>query len=333
MMKTSLSVLILMFAFCSNAVFAQSDEADYFSIVNETGGYLTPSLYREFWEIMQTKYNEEQKSKIIEEFHNALHVLKEFQAQTWHCAKESYFTKKEARTNDYEALKTRLEKQNTQYFSPRVLIDNAEKIIQAAAARSPLDLGAGKFYITPELIEENFVGIKGSYERLKILFTPDWKEDYKEYVLPNVDVSLLSFYAPDEYHEEITNLDEKIDMHIAQLCVDKKSIYEIGSVDYQKGNKKFIDFSQPEKEIYIQEFVKEKLSSYKASPLLSKGQWRGYEYSKGIASVGEYNIVMMSLFVNNRALYIKYITNSNLSSALADFNDFTKRLQVLERKL
>ena len=285
------------------------DETEFFATVNETGGYITKELHYAFWERMKQKYDEEQRKKIVDDIQNTLNVLKDF------------FT-----------LKDKLEKHKSQYFSPQVIIENSEKIITASATRSSLDLGAGKFYITPELIEENLIGIKGSYERLKILLTPEWKEEYREYLLPKINVSLLSLYAPDEYHELIQHTDEKIDIDIAQLCVDKNAIYELGAVDYQKADKKFVNFTPEEKEIYIQEFVKEQFAGYKINePLLSKGSWRGYEYAKGIASLDNYNIVIMSMFVADKAFYIKFVTNQNLSSAGTDFNEFTKRIQILEK--
>ncbi|MBN9287197.1 MAG: hypothetical protein BGO43_02150 [Gammaproteobacteria bacterium 39-13] len=308
------------------------DETEFFATVNETGGYITKELHYAFWERMKQKYDEEQRKKIVDDIQNTLNVLKDFQAQTWKSAKESYFAKKIEKDKDYFTLKDKLEKHKSQYFSPQVIIENSEKIITASATRSSLDLGAGKFYITPELIEENLIGIKGSYERLKILLTPEWKEEYREYLLPKINVSLLSLYAPDEYHELIQHTDEKIDIDIAQLCVDKNAIYELGAVDYQKADKKFVNFTPEEKEIYIQEFVKEQFAGYKINePLLSKGSWRGYEYAKGIASLDNYNIVIMSMFVADKAFYIKFVTNQNLSSAGTDFNEFTKRIQILEK--
>lgn len=308
------------------------DETEFFSTVNETGGYITKALHQAFWELMRLKYDEGQRNKIVTDIQSTLDVLKEFQAQTWQSAKESYFAKKIEKDKNYFSLKDRLEKHKSLYFSPQSFIDNSEKIITASATRTSLDLGEGKFYITPELIEENLIGIKGSYERLKLLLTPEWKEEYHEYLLPKINVSLLSLYAPDEYHELIEHGDEKIEIYIAQLCVDKNAIYEIGSVDYQKGDKKFVDFTQQEKEIYIQEFVKEQFAGYKIDePLLSKGTWRGYEYAKGIASYENYNIVIMSLFVDSKAFYLKFVTNGNLSSAGTDFNEFTKRIQLLEK--
>src|SRR5262249_18772075 len=163
-----------------------------------------------------------------------------------------------------------------------------------AATRTALDLGAGKFYITPELIEDNIIGMNGSYERLKVLLTPEWKGAYKEYILPKVKISLLSLYAPDEYHEVVTQGDEIIDMTISQLSVDKNATYEMGSIDYQKDGKKFIDFTPEEKGIYLQAFIRQQFEGYKVDePQLSKGTWRGYEFSKGIASIDGYNIIIM----------------------------------------
>ncbi|MGD9591718.1 MAG: hypothetical protein AB7V32_04265, partial [Candidatus Berkiella sp.] len=299
--------------------------------VNETGGYINQSLHDEFWALLQKKYSEQQRSKIIQDIQSTLEILKEFQALTWKSAKESYFAKSIIKDSEYQPLKEKLEKHQSQYFSPSIIIDNSEKIIQAASTREAIDLGAGKFYITPELIEENLIGIKGSYDRLKLLLLPNWKEEYKEYPLPLINVSLLSLYSPDEYHEMIEHGDEKIDIHIAQLSVDKNTLYELGSVDYQKGDKKFIDFSAQERQIYIEEFVKDQFANYKISqPVLSKGVWRGYEFAKGVASFDTFNIVIMSLFADSKAFYIKFITNANLSQTGSEFNEFTKRVQILE---
>lgn len=310
----------------------QKDEFEFFAQVNETGGYITQTMHQEFWDMMKGKYDEEQRTKIVRDVQNSLDVLKEFQALTWESAKESYFSQKSIKINHYEELKETLLKLESPYFSPQVILENAEKIISASALRSPLDLGAGKIYITPELIEENMIGIKGCYERLKILLSPQWKEEYQEYVLPKINVSILSFYAPDEYHEIISHNDEKIDIHIAQLATNKNLIFEIGAIDYQKGDKKFTDFTPEEKEIYIQEFVKEQFSGYRvASPLMSKGAWRGHDFAKGVASLEQNSIIIMSLIVNDKAFYIKYVADTNLALTGADFNDFTKRIQILEK--
>lgn len=308
------------------------DESEFFAIVNETGGYISQSLHTEFWEMMKAKYKEEQRAIIVADTQSALEALKEFQLQTWKSAKESYYAKKVEKTAEYLPLKKRLEQQKSQYFSPYLLINNAEKMIEAAATRSALDLGAGKFYITPELIEENIIGMNGSYERLKVLLAPVWKAEYKEYLLPKIKISLLSLYAPDEYHEIITQGNETIDMHIAQLSVDKNAMYEIGAIDYQKEDKKFTDLTPQERNIYLQAFIQQQFAGYKVDePSLSKGTWRGHEFTKGVATVDDYNIVIMGLFVNDKALYIKYVTDANLSSANSDFNEFTKRIQILER--
>lgn len=308
------------------------DESQYFSLVNETGSYINQELHDAFWKIMAAKYDEKQQAKIVAEIVDVLDILKEFQIQAWKSANESYYAKRVMRTPGYEIAKQNFLKKPASYFSHQAIIESAEKIISAAANRSSLDLGNGKIYITPELIEENMIGIRGSYERLKLLITPQWQESYNEYVLPKINISLLSLYAPDEYHEVITQGDEKIDIQLAQLKTSKESIYEIGAVDYQKGEKKFADFTLDEKEIYIQEFVKEQFAGFKVhDPLLSKGTWRGYPYAKGVATVDDYSIIVMSLFVNDKALYIKYLTTINLSMAGADFNEFTKRIQILEK--
>jgi len=308
------------------------DETEFFAFVNETGGYITKSMHEEFWAILNAKYDDQQRAKIVVDVHNALDIIRDFQFQTWESAKASYFAKMAQKSKDYERLKLQLEKQNSPYFTPQAVIENAEKIIEAASNRFPLDLGAGKFYITPELIQENMVGIKGSYERLKLLLTPEWKDEFKEYILPKEHVSLLSLYSPDEYHETVTHTDEKIDIDIAQLSTDKSSLYEIGAVDYQKGDKKFASFLPEEKEIYIQEFVKEQFAGYKvADPILSRGMWRGYSFAKGVATFDEYNVIVMSFFVDDKALYFKFVSDKNLSLASADFNDFTKRIQILEK--
>lgn len=307
------------------------NETAYFAIVNETGGYINEALHHDFWELMNQKYTQEQRVQIVHDIQTTLEILKEFQALTWKSAKESYFAKNIIKDSEYQPLKERLEKHQSQYFSPQNIIDNAEKIIAASSTRSALDLGAGKFYITPELIDENLIGIKGSYDRLKLLLSSTWKEEYKEFTLPLVNVSLLSLYSPDEYHEVIQQGDEQIDIHIAQLTVDKNAVYEIGTVDYQKADKKFIHFSNEERQIYLNEFVKEQMANYKIiEPVLSKGTWRGYEYIKGIGSVDNYNVVIMGLFAESKALYIKYVTNTNLSLAGSEFNEFTKRIQLLE---
>jgi len=309
------------------------DETAFFAHVNETGGYITKSMHEEFWDILHSKYDEAQRAKIVTDVHSALDIIRDFQHQTWESAKASYFAKTVQKSKEYDHLKRQLEKQHSPYFTPAAVIENAEKIIEAAANRFPLDLGAGKFYITPELIQENMIGIKGSYERLKLLLTPEWKDDLKEYVLPKEQISLLSLYSPDEYHETIAHSDEKIDIHIAQLSTDKSSLYEIGSVDYQKGDKRFTSFLPEEREIYIQEFVKEQFAGYKvAEPTMTRGVWRGYSYAKGVASFNDYNVIVMSFFVDDKALYIKSVSDKNMSLASADFNDFTKRIQILETK-
>jgi hypothetical protein len=308
------------------------DESEFFTIVNETGGYINKEVHQNFWLTMQQKYSDEQRRQIVGDIQNTLDILKAFQARTWQSAKDSYHNKRVTSDTEFELLKSKLKQHPSFYFSPQIIIDNSDKIIAASATRSAVDLGAGKFYITPELIDENLMGIKGSYERMKMLLAPEWKDEFKEYTFPYIQVSLLSLYPPDEYHEVITHGDEKIDIHIAQLCVDKNAIYELGAVDYQKGDKQFIHFTASEKDLYLQEFVKEQFAGYKIpTPMISKGTWRGFEYAKGIGAIENYNVVIMSLFVNSKAFYVKYVTNSNLAGAGSDFNEFLKRIQLVEQ--
>lgn len=312
-----------------NAKAPATDETDFFAIVNETGGYISHKLHQQFWEMLKAKYSEEKREKFVLDIQSVLGLLKEFQEATWQSAKQSYYAKKQDKSQGYQTLKDQLLKQQTQYFSPQVIVANAEKIITSSAERSPLDLGAGNFYITPELIEENLIGIKGSYERLKLLLSPTWKEEYKEYTLPKMALSILSLYPPDEYQEFFSHNDETVNIHVSQLCVDKNSIYEMGAVDYQKGDKKFSHFSPEERTIYMQEFVKEQFAGYKINdPLLSKGTWRGFEYVKGMGSIENYHIVILNLFPNDKALYIKYVTEGDLTLANSNFNDFMKRIQI-----
>jgi len=339
MFKPFLARMLLFLLFLSGSgqamqeeeVVPEQDETAFFAIVNETGGYLTQNVHDAFWAILKKKYDEKQREKIVAEIYDALDLLRAFQTQTWLSAKDSYFSQKVAKVKEYGILKTRLLKLKPTYFSPKAMVLHAEEMIKAAATRSPLDFGTGKFYITPELIEENMIGIQGSYERLSLLLTPEWKETLKEYTLPKINVSLLALYAPDEYHETVFQDDEKIDIYLAQLSVGKNAMYEIGSVDYQKGDKKFADFTTAERDVYIQEFVKEQFSGYSLTePLLNKGSWRGYEFIKGVASLSEGHIIIMSLFVDDKAFYIKYVTDAPLSLANADFNEFTKRVQIIQ---
>lgn len=314
-----------------NATPPTQDEAAFFSEVNETGGYVTQKLHQEFWELMQSKYDEATRADIAVKTIETLQVLKDFQHATWDSAKASYFAQTVQKTADYDELKNRLHGQGSHYFSPEAIIEHSNKIIMAAASRNALDLGGGKFYITPELIEENLIGIQGSFERLKMLMTPVWKNEYKEYPLSKLNISILSFYSPDQYHEVVAHNDESIDIHIAQLHTDKDTTYELGSVDYKKGDKQFTDLTNEEKEIYIREFISGQFLSYRIeNPILSKGMWRGYHFVKGAASVDDFNVVIMSMMVNNKAFYIKLVTKMHIPLANADFNDFTKRIQILE---
>ncbi len=335
-LRTPLFVLfmaVLLFSPFANAEnnLPEQDEAAFFSEVNETGGYVTPKLHQDFWDLMRIKYDEKTREEIALKTIETLEVLKDFQRSTWESAKASYFGQKIEKTLDYEDLKKRLNGQGSHYFSPEAIIEHSGKIILAASSRNALDLGGGKFYITPELIEENLIGIQGSFERLKMLMTPIWTGEFKEYQLPRLNVSILALYSPDQYHEVITHNDESIDIHIAQLHTDKNSTYEIGSVDYTKGEKHFNDFSLEEKEIYIREFINDQFLSYRIeSPIISKGMWRGYHFVKGVASVDDFNVIIMSMMVENKAFYIKLVTKMHIPLANADFNDFTKRLQILE---
>ena len=308
-------------------------ESDFFATVNQTGGYINQGLHHAFWQMMESKYTPEQRAQMVSDVQQALDILKAFQTQLWESAKISYSTKQIRPTVEYTPIKARLLQLQSPYFSPKTLVTNGEKIIEAAANREAIDLGAGKYYITPELIEENLIGMRGSYERLKLLMTPVWKGDYKEYPLPKLSVSLLSLYAPDEYEETVSQDDEKMILHLAQLSSDPESFYEIGAVDYQKGHKRFMHFTPQEREAYLQEFVKEQFAGYKvAVPQMSKGLWRGYTYAKGVSAYQHYHVILMCFFVEDKVIYIKHVTDADLSSATTQFNDFTKRLQVIVPK-
>lgn len=307
------------------------DESGYFAEVNETGGYVTQKLHDGFWTFMQSKYDEKTCEELAQKTIETLEVLREFQQVTWESARLSYFSQSIDKTKNYDELKQLLSSQGSNYFSAQSIIEHSSKIILAAATRHALDLGNGKFYITPELIDENLIGIQGSFERLKLLMTPQWNNEFKEYILPRLNASLLSLYAPDQYHEAISHNDESIDIYIAQLNTDKDTTYEIGSVDYKKGEKHFNDFTDEEKTIYIQEFIKDQFLSYRIeSPTLNSGMWRGYQFVKGAASVDDFNVVIMSMMVKDKAFYIKLVTKMHIPLANSDFNEFIKRIQILE---
>lgn len=305
------------------------DEAAFFAEVNETGGYVTEKLHQAFWEFMRGQYDDNTRDMMVTNTLETLGILKDFQKATWESAKLSYFSQQLEKTGDYETLMGRLGSRGSHYFSPRVIITQADQIIAAAASRQALDLGGGKFYVTPELIEENLLGIQGAFERLMLLMTPQWAPEYKEYKLPMLKISLLAWYAPDQYHETVVHHDESIDLDIAQLNTDKNTTYEIGSVNYKKGDRHFCDFSMQEKEIYIQEFVRGQFLRYRIeAPILSQGTWRGYSFVKGAGSVSDFNVVLMGMIIQDKAFYVKLVTMEPLPFANEDFSEFMKRIQV-----
>lgn len=308
-------------------------EADFFSTVNETGGYINQDLHHAFWALIAQKYSPEQQAQMVIDIHQALEVLKAYQTQIWESAKLSYFSKQFRLTLEYTPIKARLLQLQSPYFSPQTLVSNGEKIIEAAANRQALDLGAGNYYITPELIEENLIGMRGSYERLKLLMTPDWRQEYREYPLPKLAVTLLNLYAPDEYEESITQDEEKLVLHTAQFSSEPFSLYEVGSLEYQKGQKRFEHFTHQEREAYLQAFVDEQFAGYKVtSPQMSKGLWRGHAYAKGVSAFDDYHVILMCFFMGDKVLYLKHVTDADLANATSHFNDFTKRLQLMEAK-
>lgn len=308
-------------------------EVDYLGTVSQTGGYINQSLHQAFWEQLEKHYTPEQRSELVADLQGSLNLIKAFQMALWESAKISYFGKEIRVTTAFTPLKAQLLNINSPYLSPKTLVKHAEMIIQAASNRQAIDLGAGPFYVTPELIEEHLVGLSGGYERLRLLMDPQWQGTWKEYCLPKIGVRLLSYYAPDEYENNIMEEDEKLSLQTAELSIDSQKQYEVGAINYQKENKRFNHFTQAEKDSYLEALVEEQLAAYKImTPQISKGLWRGHPFVKGIGTHHNQYVIFMCFFAHDKAIYVKHVSDADLSHANTTFNEFTKRIQIQDPK-
>ena len=71
-------------------------------------------------------------------------------------------------------------------------IRNAEKMIRAAATKSPFQSTRGTFYITHELVDRVLAGLDGSFSRANQLINPRWGQALQEYKYPEAHVAILS---------------------------------------------------------------------------------------------------------------------------------------------
>lgn len=79
--------------------------------------------------------------------------------------------------------------------------------------------------------------------------------------------------------------------------------------------------------------MNEQFAGYKVTtPHMSKGLWRGHAFAKGIAAYQNFHVIVMCFFVGDKAIYLKQVTDADLSHASTAFNDFTKRIQIMESK-
>lgn len=184
-----------------NASYAKTDlkpqQITIMQMVMSADGLITKELHSEFWSHFPREIRNDPKFRdYIVTFlkkHSLLTVR--FQRETWTSMKLSIKARRVVKTTNYESVKIAILNASTLASYKRrvkISIKNAENMIKAAATGDAMNTARGKFYVTPEVVEQVLGGIEGSMARALILFNPVWQEKQQEFTYPEVHVSILS---------------------------------------------------------------------------------------------------------------------------------------------
>lgn len=150
--------------------------------INPSNGFLTKELHAEFWSPIIQKFGtptEQDIAKLKSVFDAIAGAGLNFQRETWRSAVLSARAGKVTHTKDYFAAQRRvreLKVSGLPVATAEQAAANGDRVLLAAATKSPLRSGAKTFYITEDLAQRVIAGLDGALARVARLANPQWSD-------------------------------------------------------------------------------------------------------------------------------------------------------------
>lgn len=149
----------------------------------DPAGVLDKSLYDGFWNEIPVSVRESAANRAWlgeEVFRKGAGAL-QFQRELWASLKQSVAQKREVRTEGYSKLKGELTLRPNGPANSARIIEDAERMIAAAASGKPIRTPRGAFSITHQRVETVAAGLEDGWSRLQRLMAPEWTEAVRHY--------------------------------------------------------------------------------------------------------------------------------------------------------
>lgn len=157
-------------------------------------GWLTEDMHREFWAQIPVadRWNPAVGKLLLEQI--GAEGL-DFQRETWKSIMLSLQAGRVIKSPNYDAAKARmlaspsstmLQEQNA------TGIKNAERLMNAAANKSPVVIPSGTFYVTNEIVRRTLAGLEAAHCRWQMLVNPKWEPKVEETKYADAHVRILS---------------------------------------------------------------------------------------------------------------------------------------------
>lgn len=174
-------------------------------IVRAADGYVTEELHQEFWTLIRLESNARSDlSTTIDNLKNDLiGPSARLGRETWLSARMSLRAGKVVRS---DGLNQAIHDASTSVPSEAIAqsIASVDRVLTAAANRTPLRTSDGPIFINEDLISATLAGMEGSVRRLEILLTPDWGLPLEAYEYEDTHVTILAPWPFAHERSELT---------------------------------------------------------------------------------------------------------------------------------
>lgn len=165
-------------------------------IVRNAEGYITKELHKEFWDSLPADAKTPEAQRILRPtFEAIIGPAQRLGRETWESARLSLRAGRPMRTKGLgAAIEATLSASDEPGFRSGATksTDSVDRILAAAAYRTPLQTPAGPVFINEDMIETTLAGIEAGTRRMEILVNPVWDVPLKQYRYPKAHVSVLA---------------------------------------------------------------------------------------------------------------------------------------------
>lgn len=165
--------------------------------VRAADGYIDENLHEEFWSQMPSAFRASPALRI--QLDDLLldvgDARQSFLEQSWRSVGESLKYRRIVRTKAYLDAKQAVLKASTNpayQEKVRESIASAERLLDAAANGTPIDVSEGRTFITNDMIEHILSGIRASEYRYSKLLLPTWDDQLEVFSYPEGHISVLA---------------------------------------------------------------------------------------------------------------------------------------------